>query len=355
MSIKKIEMINFRNHEDIVFDFSPGINIIWGENGSGKTSIIEAVHILSNGKSFKTNRLIETITSNKKEAIVKAVFGDKNMVFHQTKKPSKKIKINNIEKSTKDLVGKNPTVLVSPEEEKITKGPHSERRRFFDRVFSNISKTYFNNLINYSTALKNRNTLLKQQKNKHEIEIWNNPLIKYGCQLWEERKLLHSKFNKNIEGVCGGYNKKVDIAVSLDCPSDTSQNRFKNRLNEKLEKELFLGRTLSGPHLDKYTTSFNNKDLRVYGSQGEHKLTFLIFKIAEHGFIKNETGKKPTLLLDDLFSKLDLERGNAIFDLIKSSGQTFITNTDLITAEQHGIDINNPNNKTIHLVRSWKN
>ena len=141
--------------------------LIVGENGSGKTSIIEAVHILSNGKSFKTNRLIEIITSNRKEAIVRAVFGDKNMVFHQTKKPSKKIKINNIEKSTKDLVGKNPTVLVSPEEEKITKGPHSERRRFFDRVFSNISKTYFNNLINYSTTLKNRNTLLKQQKNKH--------------------------------------------------------------------------------------------------------------------------------------------------------------------------------------------
>ena len=98
MSIKKIEMINFRNHEDTAFDFSPGINIIWGENGSGKTSIIEAVHILSNGKSFKTNRLIETITSNKKEAIVKAVFGDKNMIFHQTKKPSKKIKINSPKK-----------------------------------------------------------------------------------------------------------------------------------------------------------------------------------------------------------------------------------------------------------------
>jgi len=93
MSIKRIEMINFRNHEDIVFDFSPGINIIWGENGSGKTSIIEAVHILSNGKSFKTNRLVETITTKKQETILKAGFGDKELCFTKPQNPQKKLKL----------------------------------------------------------------------------------------------------------------------------------------------------------------------------------------------------------------------------------------------------------------------
>ena len=90
-------------------------------------------------------------------------------------------------------------------------------------------------------------------------------------------------------------------------------------------------------------------------SQGEHKLSFVLLKVAEHGFIKKETNKNPTLLLDDLFAKLDNGRGNAIFDLIRKSGQTIITNTDLVGVEAHGIDPNNPNNKTIHLLRNWKN
>ena len=143
MSIKKIEMINFRNHEDTAFDFSPGINIIWVENGSGKTSIIEAVHILSNGKSFKTNKLTETIQTGYKETTIKGVFDNaKTTTLYQPLKGSKKIKTNNILSSTKDLIGKNPTVLVSPEEEKITKGPHTERRKYFNRLFSTVSQTY---------------------------------------------------------------------------------------------------------------------------------------------------------------------------------------------------------------------
>ena len=100
---------------------------------------------------------------------------------------------------------------------------------------------------------------------------------------------------------------------------------------------------------------FKDKPLREYGSQGEHKLSFVLLKVAEHGFIKKETNKNPTLLLDDLFAKLDNGRGNAIFDLIRKSGQTIITNTDLVGVEAHGINPNNPNNKTIHLLRNWKN
>ena len=105
---------------------------------------------------------------------------------------------------------------------------------------------------------------------------------------------------------------------------------------------MVLGRTLFGPHTDKYTISFNNKPLRGQGSQGEHKLSFVLLKVSEHGFIKKKLNKTPTLLLDDLFAKLDLGRGNAIFDLIKKSGQTIITNTDLIEAKTRGINTKKP-------------
>ena len=135
-----------------------------------------------------------------------------------------------------------------------------------------------------------------------------------------------------------------------------------------VNKVILLGRLGADPDL-RYTQdqtpvssfniatsiSFKNKTLREYGSQGEHKLSFVLLKVAEHGFVEKEANKKPTLLLDDLFAKLDNDRGNAIFDLIRKSGQTIITNTDLVGEETRKINTKNPNNKTIHLLRDWKN
>ena len=355
MPIQKIEMINFRNHQKKVVTFSPGINLLWGENGSGKTSVLEAVYILSSGKSFKTNRLTETINNKKKETIINGVFGGKTTTFYQPAGGQKKIKINNVIKKTKDLIGKNPTVLVSPEEEKITKGPHTERRKYFNRLFSTVSQTYLTNLIKYTNAVKNRNHLLKQNKQPFEIKVWDAPVAKYGSLLWLEKKDLQHSFNREVFLVCEKYNNNINIDISTTTPKNPTEKDLFEKLNLNIQKDRLLRRTLVGPHTDQYTIVFKNKPLREYGSQGEHKLSFVLLKVAEHGFIKKEANKNPTLLLDDLFAKLDNDRGNAIFDLIRKSGQTIITNTDLVGVEAHGINTNNPNNKTIHLLRNWKN
>ena len=355
MPIQKIEMINFRNHQKKVVTFSPGINLLWGENGSGKTSILEAVYILSSGKSFKTNRLTETINNKKKETIINGVFGGKTTTFYQPAGGQKKIKINNVIKKTKDLIGKNPTVLVSPEEEKITKGPHTERRKYFNRLFSTVSQTYLTNLIKYTNAVKNRNHLLKQNKQPLEVKVWDAPVAKYGSLLWLEKKHLQHSFNREVFLVCEKYNNNINIDISTTTPKNPTEKDLFEKLNLNIQKDRLLRRTLVGPHTDQYTIVFKNKPLREYGSQGEHKLSFVLLKVAEHGFIKKEANKNPTLLLDDLFAKLDNDRGNAIFDLIRKSGQTIITNTDLVGVEAHGINTNNPNNKTIHLLRNWKN
>ena len=348
-------MINFRNHQKKVVTFSPGINLLWGENGSGKTSVLEAVYILSSGKSFKTNRLTETINNKKKETIINGVFGGKTTTFYQPAGGQKKIKINNVIKKTKDLIGKNPTVLVSPEEEKITKGPHTERRKYFNRLFSTVSQTYLTNLIKYTNAVKNRNHLLKQKKQPFEVRVWDAPVAKYGSLLWLEKKHLQHSFNREVFLVCEKYNNNINIDISTTTPKNPTEKDLFEKLNLNIQKDRLLRRTLVGPHTDQYTIVFKNKPLREYGSQGEHKLSFVLLKVAEHGFIKKEANKNPTLLLDDLFAKLDNDRGNAIFDLIRKSGQTIITNTDLVGVEAHGINTNNPNNKTIHLLRNWKN
>ena len=349
-------MINFRNHQKRVVSFSPGINLLWGENGSGKTSVLEAIYILSNGKSFKTNRLIETVKEGCSETIITAIYDDtKTTTLHQPRLGQKKFKRNNTNSNRRDLIGKNPTILVSPEEEKITKGPHADRRVYFNRLFSNVSKTYLFNLIKYTGAIKNRNTLLKLNKPINEIKIWDAPVAKYGTLIWSEKKQLQKIFNKEINRVCEKYNDDIVLSVSTTTPDYIDENTFLMNLKKNVDRDIAVRRTLVGPHTDKYKISFKNKPLRSYGSQGEHKLSFVLLKVAEHGFIKQETKKTPILLLDDLFAKLDLGRGNAIFDLIKGTGQTIITNTDLAGVESHGIDTSTPNNKSIHLKRSWKN
>ena len=355
MPIQKIEMINFRNHQKKVVTFSPGINLIWGENGSGKTSVLEAVYILSNGKSFKTNRLTETINTEKKETIIAGEFDNKTTTFYQPVAGQKKIKINNTIKKTKDLIGRNPTVLVSPEEEKITKGPHTERRKYFNRLFSTVSKTYLTNLLKYTSAIKNRNILLKQNKQPSEVGVWNAPAAKYGALLWLEKTNLQQLFNQELSLVCEKYNNNINIDISTTTPKKPTEAGLLKKLESSIQKDMALRRTLVGPHADKYTINFKNKTLRECGSQGEHKLSFILLKVAEHGFVEKEANKKPTLLLDDLFAKLDNDRGNAIFDLIRKSGQTIITNTDLVGEETRKINTKNPNNKTIHLLRDWKN
>ena len=355
MPIEKIEMINFRNHKNMVIDFSPGINIIWGENGSGKTSILEAVYIISNGKSFKTNKLTEAIKNGSTETTIRAHFESDTTTLHQAIGSPKKIKTNNAFKTTKDLIGKNPTVLVSPEEEKITNGPHLERRKYFNRLYSNVSPVYLSNLIKYTSAVKNRNALLKQRKTTKEVKVWNEPIAKYGSLIWLEKQNLEKSFNEELGFVCKKYNKNIVVNIDSNTPKNPNKKDLLSALEASINKDVLTKRTNNGPHTDKHDINFNNNNLRVYGSQGEHKLSFVIIKITEHLFIKKQTGKNATLLLDDLFSKLDLKRGNAIFDLIKESAQTIITNTDLVGVEKHGIDINNPNNKTKHLERNWKN
>ena len=152
-------MISFRNHEKTNMSFGPGITIIWGENGSGKTSILEAIHSLSLGNSFRTNNKKELIKEGSNHFLIEGFFKNKKGVentvfFSQDTKGNKKIKINKKEiKRRKDLLGINNVVVFSPEEESITKNGPSNRRKFFNKVFSIVSKSYLDDLLNYSLII----------------------------------------------------------------------------------------------------------------------------------------------------------------------------------------------------------
>ena len=197
MEINNLKMISFRNHKKTNISFDPGLTIIWGKNGSGKTSILEAIHSLSFGKSFRTNNKNDLIKKGEENFYLKGDFKSKNnskntISLSQDIKGNKKITINQKTiKKRKELFGLNNVVVFSPEEEEITKGSPLIRRNYFDKVFSICSSKYLEKLLSYNKLIKQRNTLLKIEKNlqkkEKELDIWDKPLSIKGVELWLHR------------------------------------------------------------------------------------------------------------------------------------------------------------------------
>ena len=204
MEINSLEMISFRNHRKTYIDFDPGLTIIWGENGSGKTSILEAIHSLSYGKSFRTNNKKDLIKKGSDFFFIKGCFKNtenfKNTVsLSQDIKGNKKIQIDNkVIKKRKDLLGLNNVVVFSPEEEGITKGTSLFRRNHFDKIFSICSYDYLNSLLLYNKTIKQRNSILKNNNSlfekEKELEIWDKPFCVNSLNLWQKREVFMNSF-----------------------------------------------------------------------------------------------------------------------------------------------------------------
>ena len=359
MSIKKLKMSGFRNYKEKSLEFSPGVNVIWGENGSGKTATLEAIHILSVGRSFRTAKLQETIEKNSPHSRLVGVFVSekkkKEVAVSHTKDKRKKVTINNSEVTPAEIFGQNPTVLLSPEEQKITNGSPSDRRKYFDKIFSTVSKEYLIKLIEYNRVLKQRNSLLKNTPMIKEIEAWDEKIVDTATSVWDKREKLHKKFESILNEVCELYGKKeVGVSLNSGLPKHGTGGFF-DVLKNNRQKDIVFGYTTTGPHTDKPAVLYNGKNIRSVGSQGEHKISLVLIKLAEYRLIREGTKTTPTVLLDDLFATLDFERSDAVFALLEKNTQTIITNTDLVDIKNHGIVIDGKTNKSIHLLRQCKN
>ena len=359
MPIDQIKLTGFRNHSETEMVFAPRINVIWGENGSGKTSVIEAVYILSIGKSFKTNRINETVKHHTDVSIIEADFKKKKETetirFSQSSDSRRQIKIDDAVVRPREIVGKNPTVLLSPEEQKITKGTPGNRRGYFDKLYSTTSKEYFNSLSVFTRTLKQRNATLKKPEEQKSFNAWDGLLAESAETIWKKRATLNAGFKACLTTVSQMYNKE-SVSISLKTENiKKSKDEILFELKKRERRDLQSRKTSFGPHRDNFSFLFNGLPVKTFGSQGEHKISLVLIKLAEFMFIKNETGQTPILLLDDLFARLDFERSDAVLALLEKKAQTIITNTDLVDIEKHGIDLKNTNNKTFHLERQCSN
>lgn len=352
MRVDKLNFSNVRNHKETELYFSKHINVFYGLNGAGKTSILEAISVASLSKSFLNTPENSIIKFDENLLYTRLeVIRDRNTNFYvevKKEKGSRKV-INSTfmdNMRPKDLIGSVPIIILSPDYKEITAGSPENRRRFINTTISQISNNYLNDLYAYRRILKQRNNLLsKIKKDKSidvkELDIWTNKLVEYGGKIILKRatfvKEYEPFFLKNYSKVSDSK-EEVKINYSpygfedsnykeLDSNSITS--RLLQLRNEKKLNELKRYTTLFGPQKDELDLIINGAPVREAASQGQHKTVLISLKLAEFDYMKEILNETPIVLLDDIFSELDSRRTELVINTILNNlAQAFITITE---------------------------
>ncbi len=334
MYFKSIEINNFRNYRDEKVEFDPKLNLILGDNAQGKTNLLEALFIMGLGKSFKTNNDKEMIRDgcdfSKVTSVVVNKDGEETSIEVVYNKSGKILKVNGVKLlRNADLLENVYVVVFSPEDLRIVKDGPEMRRRFLDRELCQIKPVYYSDLGNYKKILKQRNQLLRDQvKDRTLIDVFDESLSEYAVRVVEERKRFIERLKEICTGIHRGIsNGKESLSIVYQTET-TSKGYMREMLTRDLEKDYQKGYTNFGPHKDYLSIKINNRDIRIYGSQGQQRTASLSLKLAEIELIKQETGENAVLLLDDVLSELDKTRQRYLIETMKDV-QIFVTSTEI--------------------------
>lgn len=330
MKAKGIELHNFRNYEFEKVLFDENVNIICGDNGMGKTNIIEAVYYFSQGRSFRSNGR-EVIKDGEDFGKIKLSFesGERKyngeIRFFGNKR--KEIILNEIElKKTSQLLGNIICVLFTPDELNIVKGIPELRRRFCDSAIIPLRPNYLKELIKYRTVINQKTAVLKSGR-YDTLPVWNEKLIETGCRIIRMRRSYIEKISekaRQLQREISGGRENLEVRYF---PSVQDEEAFIKKIELSSDKEKENRICLYGPHRDDIIFEINGKNAKNYGSQGQIRTAVLCLKTAQMEIIKEETGKYPVLLLDDILSELDKKRREFLISEIKGK-QVIITCTD---------------------------
>ncbi|MDH6254362.1 DNA replication and repair protein RecF [Chryseobacterium sp. H1D6B] len=338
MIIKKLSLYNFKNHSEKKFDFSPQINCFVGNNGAGKTNILDALHYLSVGKSFLGNTDLNNIKKKEDFFTIDAEIQNEDsediLKISQPKEAKKIIKKN--DKSydrMADHIGYLPSVMISPYDSNLISDSGESRRKFLDSMISQTDSGYLFDLIQYQKTIQQRNALLKYfAKNrtfeKDSLEIYDDPISRFGTKIFEKRKEFVSKLDpivQNFYQIISGGKESVSVIYE----SHLFENSFETLLKEAVERDRMLTYTSKGIHKDDLLFEMDAVLIKKIGSQGQQKSFLIALKLAQMSLVKELTGKTPILLLDDIFDKLDDSRVLQLIELVNQEnfGQIFITDT----------------------------
>lgn len=338
MHLEKLSLINYKNFENEHFEFDVKINCLVGENGIGKTNVLDSIYHLAYGKSYFNPVTSQNIRHKADFFVVDGEFSkedQKEKVIVSVKKGAKKIIKRNGKAYDRlsEHIGLIPVVLISPSDRDLILEGSQERRKFMDGIISQSQPVYLQNLLRYNKVLSQRNALLKyfaanHTFNQDNLEIYNEELVHLGASIFEERKKFITEFLPFfIERYAGISNQKEDVSISYK--SQLEENNLSHLLQESLSKDRQVQYTSKGTHKDDLKFKIKGYPIKKFGSQGQQKSFLIALKLAQYDFMKDQLSTKPILLFDDIFDKLDKNRVTQLIQLVTQEdlGQIFISDT----------------------------
>lgn len=342
MIIKNIKLKNFRNYENLDFVLNNRLNIIIGNNAQGKTNILESIYFLSLTKSFFAVNDKVVIKKNCLYARIDGIITSNNGCNNLSilvNNYGKYLKIGNKEiKKSSDYLGYLKVILFSPDNIRLLKEGPSIRRRFLNIEISQLSKRYIVILNQFNDLLKQRNEYLKNIRNslvdKDYMLILNQKFAELAYQIYNFRNDFIVEINKRIKDIYKSIINidNIEIKYITDIKlndKETMINEIIDRLDRNYDKEILYGSTLIGPQRDDFCILLNGNDISSYGSQGQMRIAILSVKLSEIDIIFNKFGEYPVILLDDIFSELDVDKRNKLIKYLNCDKQVIITTTDI--------------------------
>jgi DNA replication and repair protein RecF len=338
MYLQQLSVINFKNYAEAELTFTEGVNAFTGDNGAGKTNLLDAIHYLSLCKSYFNPIDSQQIKTGADMFVINGIFnkdGNKEAIACGLKRNQKKqFKRNKKDyQRLADHIGLFPLVMVSPYDISIIIEGSEERRKFIDNVISQTDNKYLDELITYNKVLINRNALLKRiadtgRYDSELLNVFDEQLIASGKLIFEKRKAFMESFtpvfNKHYQFLSEDA-EQVDLVYE----SQLLLGDFADLLKKSIEKDRILERTSTGIHKDELQFTIHSMPMKKFGSQGQQKSFLIALKLAQYSFLYQQKGFKPLLLLDDIFDKLDEKRVTKLMQMVSNHdfGQVFITDT----------------------------
>lgn len=328
MRITQLTVDHFRNHKHTTLQLADGVNVLVGPNAQGKTNLLEAIYLSCVGRGWRTSRDSEMVQFGQERALVQVTaekrFGSVDIAIQLGLGLKKSVSINRVPiAKVAELMGQINCIFFSPDELKLVKETPADRRRFMNIDISQIDKSYFYALSRYNKILQQRNAYLKNNGDPRELSIWDDQLVKQGTILIARRQAFIQQLTPYV---VAKHRELTGGQESITLTYETSAD-FARDLAAARERDLRLRTTSVGPHRDDLAILINDKDVRIYGSQGQQRTVALSIKLAELDLFTALTGETPILLLDDVFSELDSSRQSRLLTAITKT-QAVITATD---------------------------
>ena len=375
MYLKKLELKNYRNYSHVDLNFSKDTILILGDNGQGKTNLLESIYYISTGRSHRTYSQNELINWDSDYSILRALVGSEeedigsdNLIELELRDDNNiKIKVNRVYcRKKSEFVSILPSVIFSPDDLRIVKANPSNRRNFLDSILDKIYDDFFSLRLKYQKILTQRNSLIKSigstanVKNNPTLETWNDNIVKSGIKIIEKRILLMEELRKKFIEYMNYFFTSTLVSIfyifswdreNLSVGNLTEnmqeelvkglEREFRLQLEKNLSKDLSYKTTTIGPHRDDFVILIGGKDIRAFGSQGQQRTASISLKLGELAALKEKLRRDPILLLDDVLSELDMERKKILVKIINNKFQTFITTTNISYLNEIDIDFGN--------------